>query len=172
MVYGSVIDEFGDSWNPISKPNSPLIFGIQQMLWPFLRFLPILPKCGCHGNVPCIRNVLFGLANDENSLRSKHILVVSHRNVFTAFFVPKLVTMVMPLCLLYMGVSWMNSLIAETLSENQTLHWYVTYNRSYGHFCAVRFLPILAKIWLPWQRPLHTDSQECLLWLADQETPL
>jgi len=29
----------------------------------------------------------------------------------------------------------MNSLIAETLSQNRTLHWYVTCNWSYGHFC-------------------------------------
>ena len=37
------------------------------------------------------------------------------------------------------GVSQMNSMIAETLSQNQTLHGYVAYNWSYGHFCEIFF---------------------------------
>jgi len=31
----------------------------------------------------------------------------------------------------------MNSLIAETVSQNQTLHWYITYNWSYSQFCEI-----------------------------------
>jgi len=46
----------------------------------------------------------------------------------------------------------MNSWIAKTLSQNQTLYgmWHTT------EFMAifVSFLPILAKIYLPWQRPI------------------
>jgi len=57
----------------------------------------------------------------------------------------------------------MNSLIGQTLSQNQTLHEYVAYNWSYGHFCD--FWSILAKIWLPWQRPLDPWNQKCLLWI-------
>jgi len=30
----------------------------------------------------------------------------------------------------------------------------------------VIFLPILAKIWLPWQRPLDPCNQKCLLWIV------
>jgi len=54
----------------------------------------------------------------------------------------------------------MNSLIAEIVSQNQTLHWYITYNWSYSEF--VRFLPILAKMLLPWQHPLDTCNQKYL----------
>ena len=36
LVYGSVIDEFHDGTNPISKPNSAWICCIQLKLWPFL----------------------------------------------------------------------------------------------------------------------------------------
>jgi len=66
-VYGSVIDEFPDSTNPILKPNSALICCIQLQLWPFLWFFGLFsPKFGCHGNVPstlAIKNVLFGLVD-------------------------------------------------------------------------------------------------------------
>ena len=63
-----------------------------------------------------------------------------------------------------MGVSQMNSPIAQTLSQNQTLHGYVAYNWSYGHFCD--FWPILAKLWLPWQRSLDPCNQKYLLWIG------
>jgi len=63
----------------------------------------------------------------------------------------------------------MNSLIAQTLSQNQTLHEYVAYNWSYGHFCD--FCPIFAKSWLPWQRPLHPWNQKCLLWIGRPQNP-
>ena len=35
---------------------------------------------------------------------------------------------------------------------------------SYGHFC--HFWPILAKNWLPWQRPLDPCNQKRLLWIG------
>jgi len=28
------------------------------------------------------------------------------------------------------------------------------------------FYPVLAKIWLPWQRPLDFCNQKCLLWIC------
>jgi len=43
----------------------------------------------------------------------------------------------------------MNTPMAQTLSQNQTLDGGVTYNLA----IFVIFWPILAKIWLPWQRP-------------------
>ena len=30
----------------------------------------------------------------------------------------------------------------------------------------VIFLPILAKIWLPWQRPLDPCNRKCLIWIG------
>jgi len=30
----------------------------------------------------------------------------------------------------------------------------------------VIFLPILAKIWLPWQRPLDPRNRKCLIWIG------
>jgi len=35
----------------------------------------------------------------------------------------------------------------------------------------VIFWPILAKIWLPWQRPLHLWNQKCLLWIDRPRKP-
>jgi len=46
---------------------------------------------------------------------------------FIATLVSQLVVIVTPLCLLCRGVSQMNSPMAQTLSQNQTLHGYVTY---------------------------------------------
>jgi len=63
----------------------------------------------------------------------------------------------------------MNSPMAQTLSQNQTLHRCVAYNWRYGHFC--HFWPILAKIWLPWQRPLDPCNQKCFLWIGWPQKP-
>jgi len=53
LVYGSVTDEFPDSTNPISKPNSAWMCRLQLMSWPFLWFYGLFwPKFGCHGNFP------------------------------------------------------------------------------------------------------------------------
>ena len=35
----------------------------------------------------------------------------------------------------------------------------------------VIFWPILAKIWLPWQRPLDPCNQKCLLWVGQRRKP-
>jgi len=51
-----------------------------------------------------------------------------HLYAFRAILVPKLVAMVTPLCPLRTVVSKMNSQMAETLSQNQTLYGYVAYN--------------------------------------------
>ena len=39
IVYGSIRDEFPDTTNPISKPNSAWICHLQLKLWPFFDFL-------------------------------------------------------------------------------------------------------------------------------------
>jgi len=56
------------------------------------------------------------------------ILVVSHRNAIVTILVPKLVAILTRFCPLCTGVSQVNSPIAQTLSQNQTLHEYVAYN--------------------------------------------
>jgi len=66
---------------------------------------------------------------------SNRIPVVSRRNAFIAILVPELFAMVTSLCPLCTRVSQMNSPIAHVLSQKQTLHVYVAYNWSYGHFC-------------------------------------
>jgi len=48
-------------------------------------------------------------------------------NASITMLVPKLVAIVTYLCPLCTGVSQMNSMIAQTLSENQTMHAYVAY---------------------------------------------
>jgi len=45
----------------------------------------------------------------------------------------------------------------------------MSYNWRYDHF--VIFLPILAKTWLPWQRPLDLCNQKCLLWIGRSRKP-
>jgi len=78
--------------------------------------------------------------------------------------------MVTHLCPLCKEVSQMNSVIAHTLSQNQTLHLYVAYNWSLGYF--VIFLPILAKIWLPRQRPLDIAIRNVFFGLVGHENPV
>jgi len=136
-VYESVTDEFADNWSPISKQNS-LICHIQMKLWPFLRFVPISAKIWLPSLTPLQSEMSFlNWLTMKNPVVSNHIIVISHRNAFIAIFVPKLGAMVMPLCPLCMGVSQMNSLIAENLSQNKTLHWCVVFNWSCGHFCEI-----------------------------------
>jgi len=141
--------------------------------WSYGRFVIFLAYFG--QNVVAMATSLRPLQSQMFSLNwwatktpviSNHILVISRRNAFICFIaiiVPKLVAMVTAVCPLCTGVSQVNSLIVQTLSQNQTLHWHVAYNWSYGHF--VIFWLIFAKIWLPWQRPLDPCNQNCLIWI-------
>jgi len=84
---------------------------------------------------PCKQKCLLWIGWPRKSpVISNHILVISRRNAFVAILLPKLFAMVTPLCPLCTGVSKMNSPIAHSPSQNQTLHGYVAYNWSYGHF--------------------------------------
>jgi len=116
LVYGSVTDEFSDSTNPISKPNSAWICCIQLKLWPFCDFWPIFAKIW----LPCQRPLdpwnqkcLLWIGRPRKPpVISNRILVISRGNALYAFigiFVPKLVAMVTTLCPLYTGVSQMKS---------------------------------------------------------------
>jgi len=68
-------------------------------------------------------------SSDWPTVISNRIPVVSRSsNAFTSILVPELVAMVTPICPLCTGVSQMNSLIAQTVSQNQSLHGYDAYN--------------------------------------------
>ena len=90
---------------------------------------------------PCNQKCLLRIGRPRKPpVISNHILPISHRNAFICIysnFSPKILAMVTPLCPLCRGVSEMNSAIAQTLSQNQTLHWCIAYNWSYGNFCDI-----------------------------------
>jgi len=73
-----------------------------------------------------------------------------------------------PLSLVYGSVTYQFPNSTNPIA-NQTLHGYGAYNRSCGHF--VIYLLILAKNWLPCQRPLEPYNQKCLLWIARPRKP-
>jgi len=98
----------------------------------FVIFLPFLDKNWMPWQCPldpCNQKCLLWIGRPrKRPVISNHILAISHRNAFIAILVPKLVAMVTPICRLHTGVSKMNSQMAQTLSQNQTLYGYVAYN--------------------------------------------
>jgi len=140
------------------------IWYIRLKLWPFLRYFCLLwPKFGCHSNVRytiAIRNVFFVLVDHNNPLLSVIAFSLSllemHLYAFIAILVRKLgcrSNAPFPFCT---RVSQLKSVMAQTLSQNKTLHGYVAYNWSYGHFCD--FFGIFS--------PLDPCNQKCLLWIG------
>ena len=134
IVYESVTDEFTDSWNPISAHN-----------WScghFVIFLPILAKIWlpmATSSDPCSQECLLWIGRPwKPPVISNHILAISHRNAFICIysnFSPKIGCHGnAPLSLVY-GSVIDEFPMAQILSQNQTLHGYVAYNWSYGHFC-------------------------------------
>jgi len=97
-----------------------------------LDFLPILAKIWLpwqHSSDSCNQKCLLWIGRPrKTSVISNRVLVSSCINTFIVILVPKLVAVVTSLCPLCMGVSQMNSLAAQTLSQNQTLHGYIAYN--------------------------------------------
>jgi len=94
-----------------------------------------------------------------------------HLYAFIAILVPKLVAMVMPLCPVSTVVSEMNSPIAQSLSQNQTLHGYVAYNWSYGHFCD--FLSYFGeKVVAMATSLIDPCNHKCFLWIGRRWKPL
>ena len=78
---------------------------------------------------PCNHKCLIWIGRPRKThVIRNHIPVVSRRNAFIAILVPKSVAMVTPLWPLCKGVSRTNFPIAQTLSQNQTLHGYVACN--------------------------------------------
>ena len=106
-----------------------------EVLVILLRFLPILAKIWLpwqRSLDPCNQKCLLWIGRPRKPpVISNHILVISRRNAFMCIysnFVPKLVAVVTLLCPLCTGVSQMNSPMAQTLPQNQTLRGYVAYN--------------------------------------------
>jgi len=90
---------------------------------------------------PCNQKCLLWIGRRRKPpVISNHILFISRRNAFICIysnFRPKIGCYGnAPLSLVY-SVSEVNSAIAQTLFQNQTLHGYVAYNWSYGHFCEI-----------------------------------
>jgi len=92
-----------------------------------------------------------------------------HLYTFIATLVPKLVAMVMPLCPLCTGVSQTNSLMVQPYLKTKLCMDMLHTTELMAIF--VIFLLILAKIWLPWQRPLDHCNQKCLLWIVQPRKP-
>jgi len=173
LVYESLTNEFPDRTNPISKPDSAWMCCIQLKLWPFLWFFGLFwTKFGCHDVPldPCNQKCLLWIGRPRKpSVISNHILVISHRNAhlyaFTAILVPKLVAMVTPLCSFVYG--------SDTDEFHDSTNPISKPNSA--RICCIQlkfwpfwwFLwPILAKIRLPWQRPMVPWNQKCLLWIS------
>ena len=90
LVYGSVTDEFFDSANPISKPDSAWICCIYLKIRPFCDILPILVKDWLSWQRPldpCNQKCLFWISRPRKPpVISNHILAISHRNAFMCIY--------------------------------------------------------------------------------------
>jgi len=101
----------------------------------FVIFWPILAKIWLPWQRPldpCNEKCLLWIGRPQKPpVVSNRILVISRRNAFMCIFgnfCPKIGCHVTPLCPLCTGVLQMNSPMAHTLSQNQTLHGFVAYN--------------------------------------------
>jgi len=146
LVYGGVKDEFPDSTLALSQNQT--LHRYVAYNWSYGHFCDflksILAKIWLPWQLPldpCNPKCLLCIGRRRKPpVISNHILVICHRNAFMrsySNFCPKMVTMVTPLCPLCTEVSQMNSLMAQTPSQNKTLHGYVAYNWRYGHFCNI-----------------------------------
>jgi len=143
LVYVSITDEFHDSKNPISKPNSARICCIQLKLWPFLWFLwPILAKIWLPWQRPldpCNQKCLLWSGRPRKlPVISNHILVISHRNAFICIysnFSPKIGCRGnAPLSLVYGSITDGFHDSTNPISRPNSARICCT-NWSYGHFC-------------------------------------
>jgi len=98
----------------------------------FVSFWPILPKIWLSWQHPsdlCNQKCRHWIGQSRKRPQtSNRILVIYHTNAFIciySYFSPKigLHCIVISRCPLYMGVSQVNSPIAQTKSENQTFAW-------------------------------------------------
>ena len=77
--------------------------------------------------------------------------------------------MVTPLCPFYGSVTDKFPHSTNPISEPNSA-WICRIQLKLWSLFAI-FLPIVAKIWLPWQRPLDPCNQKCLLWICQPRKP-
>jgi len=142
----------------------------------FVIFLPILAKIWLPWQLPldlCNQKCLIWIGRPQESpVISNCILVVSRRNAFICIhsnFVPKLVAMVTPICPCvrecHRWISrWHKRYRKTKLCMDVSLTTEVMVNVWY-------IWPILAIIWLPWQRPLDLCNEKCSLDWSTTKTP-
>ena len=166
LVYGRVTDEFLHSTNHISKPNSAWICCIYKWSYcHFVIFWLILAKIRLPWQRPldsCNQKCLLwiGLPWKPPAISNAFSLSVveMHLYAFIAILVQKLVAVVTPLYALC------------TRCHRWIPRWHKPYLKT--KLCIIMthttevvaifviFLPILAKIWLPWQRSVDTCNQK------------
>jgi len=171
-VYGTATDEFPDGTNPISKPNSAWVCCIQLKLWPFFWFFwPILAKIWLPWQRPldpCNDKSLLWISPPRKpTVISNRIQVISRsRKAFMCIyrnFCPKIGCHGNPpLSPVYASVTAEFTDGTNPIPKlNSACMWLTAEVMA----IFVIFWPILAKIWLPWQRPLDPCNQKCLLWI-------
>jgi len=139
-----------------------------------VRFCLFWLKFGCHGNVPytlAIRIVFCGLADNGNLYYKQSHSHYLLRKCICINFSPKIgcqLAMVTSLCPLCTEVSKMNSAMAQTLSQNQTLH---------GSHIQLKlwlflwFLAYFGQNLVAVERPLDPCNQKCLLSIGRPRKP-
>jgi len=139
----------------------------------FVIFLPILTKTWMPWKRPldsCNQKMSsLDWSTTKTHVISIHIFAISCRNAFIATLVPKLVALVTPLCNLCTGVSQTNSLMVQPYLKTKLCMDKLHTTEVMAIF--VIFVPILAKIWLSWQRPLERCCQICLFCIVQPWKP-
>ena len=141
----------------------------------FVIFWPILAKIWLPWQRPldsCNQKCLLLIGRPRKPpVISNQMLVISRRNAFIAILVPQLVAMVAPLCPLCTTVSHMNSLIAKSLYQNQTLQCMDISHTTDVMAILSDFWHIFSKNWLPWQRRLDPCHRKCLFRICGPQKP-
>jgi len=146
----------------------------KDLIWnvPMADFSLFWPKFGWRALEICNQKCLLQIGRPRRlPVISNHISVVSRRNALIAISVQKLVAMVTSLCTLCMKVSQRNSLIAQTLSQNQTLHGYVIYNWSYCHFDIFAYFGQNLLAMATFLKPLQSEMSSSSLDWPTTKTP-
>jgi len=161
--------------NPILKPNSAWICHTQLKLWPFCDIFAYFGQ-----NLAAMETSLRPLQSEMSSLEwlttktpviSNHVLAISCRNAFICIysnFSPKIGCHGNAALSLVYGTQT-NSLMVQLYLKTKLCMDMLHTTEVMAIF--VIFLPILTKIWLPWQRPLDRCNQKCLLWIVQPRKP-
>ena len=120
------------------------------------------------GSEMCIRDrSSSNWSTTKTPVISNHIRAISHRNAFICMYSNFSLKIGChgnaPLSLVFGSVTG-EFPMAHTLSQTKLCMDVSLTTEVMTIF--VIFWPILAKIWLPWQRPLDPCNQKCLLWIG------